>query len=137
MVSIDGSSIDVADTAENDKELGRHIGSRGKKRSAFLKLRFALLIEIGPYATTSEMDLARQVIESLKEGMLCLADRYYFGYDLWQTASQTKAQLLWRVEANLIQSKSLRSFLRMVPTWRQSTICLRTESIREAVYRYG
>ena len=114
VVSIDGSSIDVADTAENDKEFGRHIGSRGKKRSAFPKLRFASLIENGtriffamafcPYATTSEMDLAWQVIESLKEGMLCLADRYYFGYDLWQTASQTKAHLLWRVEANLIQS---------------------------------
>ncbi|MBZ0184932.1 MAG: IS4 family transposase, partial [Candidatus Obscuribacterales bacterium] len=68
VVSIDGSSIDVADTAENDKEFGRHIGSRGKKRSAFPKLRLASLIEngtriffgmaFGPYATTGEMDLA-------------------------------------------------------------------------------
>ena len=112
LVSIDGSSVDVADTPDNDKEFGRQIGSRGKRKSAFPKLRFASLIEngtrvlfgmaFGPYATTSEMDLAWQVIESLKEGMLCLADRYYFGYDLWQAASLTKAHLLWRVKANLI-----------------------------------
>jgi hypothetical protein len=112
LVSIDGSSIDVADTKENEKEFGRHIGSRGKKRSAYPKLRFASLIEngtrvlfgmaIGPYATTSEMDLAWQVIKSLKKGMLCLADRYYFSYDLWQTAAQTQSELLWRVKSNLI-----------------------------------
>lgn len=112
LVSIDGSSIDVADTPENDKEFGRHIGSRGKKRSAFPKLRMASLIEngtrvlfgmaFGPYATTSEMDLAWQVIKSLTQGMLCLADRYYFSYELWQAAAQTNAQLLWRVKTNLI-----------------------------------
>lgn len=112
LVSIDGSSIDVADTAENDKEFGRQTGSRGKRKSAFPKLRMASLIEngtrvlfgmaVGPYATTSEMELAWEVIKSLQEGMLCLADRYYFSYGLWQAASQTKAQLLWRVKTNLI-----------------------------------
>jgi hypothetical protein len=56
----------------------------------------------GPYATTSEMDLAWQVIKSLTQGMLCLADRYYFSYELWQAAAQTNAQLLWRVKTNLI-----------------------------------
>jgi hypothetical protein len=112
LVSIDGSSVDVADTPENDKEFGRHISSRGKGKSAFPKLRLVSLIEngtrilfgmaFGPYATTSEMDLAWQVIKSLTEGMLCLADRYYFSFDLWQAASQTKAHLLWRVKTNLI-----------------------------------
>ena len=112
LVSIDGSSIDVADTPDNDKEFGRHIGSRGKKRSAFPKLRIASLIEngtrvlfgmaFGPYATTSEMDLAWQVIKSLREGMLCLADRYYFSYELWQATIETRAHLLWRVKTNLI-----------------------------------
>ena len=112
VVSMDGSSVDVADTPENDKEFGRHVRSRGKRKSAFPKLRFNALIEngtrvlfgmaIGPYATSSEMDLAWEVIKSLKEGMLCLADRYYFGFDFWQAASNTKAQLLWRVKTNLI-----------------------------------
>ena len=35
LVSIDGSSLDVADTPENDKEFGRHIGSRGKGKARF------------------------------------------------------------------------------------------------------
>jgi hypothetical protein len=35
VVSIDGSSIDVADTPENDKEFGRHIGSREKREARF------------------------------------------------------------------------------------------------------
>lgn len=112
LVSIDGSSMDVADTPENDLEFGRQISSRGRRKSAFPKLRFVSLIEngtrvlfgmvFGPYATTSEMDLAWQVIKSLKPGMLCLADRYYYSYELWKTASQTGAELFWRVKSNLI-----------------------------------
>lgn len=109
IVSLDGSDIDVADTPENDKTFGRQTGSRG--RSAFPKVRFASLIEngtrvlfgmkYGPYDTTSEMELAWQVIDSLTKEMLCLADRYYYGYDLWKAASQ-KSDLLWRVKKNLI-----------------------------------
>ena len=112
VVSIDGSSMDVADTPENDQEFGRQISSRGKRKSAFPKVRFVSLIENGsrvlfgmvwgPYATTSEMDLAWQAIKSLKAGMICLADRYYYGYELWKAASETGADLLWRTKSNLI-----------------------------------
>jgi len=33
--------------------------------------------------------------------MLCLADRYFFGYALWRKAAATGADLLWRVKSNL------------------------------------
>src|SRR5215213_7873404 len=33
--------------------------------------------------------------------MLCLADRSFFGYALWQAAVETGADLLWRVKGNL------------------------------------
>jgi hypothetical protein len=33
--------------------------------------------------------------------MLCLADRSFFGFDLWQQARATGADLLWRVKRNL------------------------------------
>ena len=33
--------------------------------------------------------------------MLCLADRQFFGYALWQEAAATGADLLWRVKKNL------------------------------------
>jgi hypothetical protein len=40
------------------------------------------------------------VVPALKKGMLCLADRFFPGYELWQKAAQTGAELLWRVRQN-------------------------------------
>lgn len=113
LVSFDGSTLDVADTPENDEEFGRDEGSRGP--SAFPKLRLVSLIESGTRVlfgavcgaygganAVSEMDLAWQVIGSLKKGMLCLADRYYLGYEFWKAASATGADLLWRVKSRHI-----------------------------------
>ena len=107
LVSLDGSSLDVADTEENEEAFGRPGASRGA--SAFPKLRFVALLEngthvlwaarMGPFAT-DELTLARGVVPALGKGMLCLADRFFPGYDLWQTAAKTGADLLWRVRQN-------------------------------------
>ena len=82
--------------------------SRGA--SAFPQLRFAALVEngthvlfgarLGPYAM-GETTLAREVLAALRPGMLCLADRQFFGYALWRLARDTGADLLWRVKHNL------------------------------------
>src|SRR6266568_2483045 len=48
-----------------------------------------------------EITLAHKVLPSLKKGMLCLADRNFFGFDLWKKARATGADLLWRVKKNL------------------------------------
>jgi hypothetical protein len=50
---------------------------------------------------TGEITLAKQVIGSLTKGMLCLADRNFFGFELWQQARSTGADLLWRVKKNV------------------------------------
>jgi len=110
LVSFDGSTVDIADTEENGEAFGYVEGSRG--RSAFPKLRFVSLIEIGTraifsirfggYAHRSEMDLAREIMPDLDNGMLCLADRYYTGFPLWKKATETGADLLWRAKNNLI-----------------------------------
>lgn len=110
LVTIDGSSFDVADTPANDKEFGRSRSDRGS--SAFPKIRLVSLIEngtrvlfgmeFGAFETTSEMDLARKVVQKLQKGMLCLADRYYFGYPLWKEACKNGSELLWRVKVNQI-----------------------------------
>jgi hypothetical protein len=107
LVSLDGSTLDVADTAENDDLFGRPGASRGS--SAFPKLRFVGLLENGthvlwatqmaPYAV-DEITLAQQVVPALQKGMLCLADRFFPGYQLWQAAAQTGADLLWRMRQN-------------------------------------
>ncbi len=108
LVSLDGSTLDVADTAENEKEFGRPAASRGA--SAYPQIRFVGLLENGTHVLcgaqmsgcrTDEIALAKQVIPRLQSGMLCLADRYYPGYQLWQQAQQTGADLLWRGRKNL------------------------------------
>lgn len=107
LVSLDGSTLDVADTAENEEAFGRPGASRGS--SAFPKLRFVGLLENGthvlwaaqmaPYAI-DEIALAQQVAPALQKGMLCLADRFFPSYRLWQAAAQTGAALLWRTRQN-------------------------------------
>jgi len=108
LVSLDGSTLDVADTAENDQAFGRPESGRGT--SAFPKLRFVALLECGTHVlwgarmgkySTGEVTLADSVVESLRPGMLCLADRLFFGYKLWHKAANTGAALLWRVKHGL------------------------------------
>lgn len=107
LVSLDGSTLDVADTGENEKAFGRPGASRGS--SAFPKIRFVALLENGTHVlwaahmskyATDELTLARKVIPSLRQGMLCLADRFFPSYKLWSAAAKTGADLLWRTRQN-------------------------------------
>jgi hypothetical protein len=108
LVSVDGSTLDTADEKENEKAFGRPSASRGK--SAFPQVRFVSLVENGTHVLfgtrmggvgTGEITLAKQVLSSLAKGMLCLADRNFFGFELWNQARSTGADLLWRVKKNL------------------------------------
>lgn len=109
LVSLDGSTLDVKDDPANAEMFGRPSSSRG--RSGYPKLRFVALAECGthvlfgasegPYSF-SEAHLAREVLPQLSRGMLCMADRYFYGFDLWQEAAATGADLLWRVKTNLV-----------------------------------
>ena len=58
---------------------------------------------------TGEATLAHKVIQSLPADALCLADRAYFSYSLWNEALATGAHLLWRVRDDLTLPK-LRRF---------------------------
>jgi hypothetical protein len=107
LMSLDGSTLDVADTAENDHAFGRPGASRGN--SAYPKIRFVALLENGTHLlcaaqmdkySTDELTLAENVVPALKEGMLCLADRFFPSYKLWQKAAKTGADLLWRTRKN-------------------------------------
>jgi hypothetical protein len=108
LVSIDGSTLDVADEERNREAFGYPGASRGA--SGFPQLRFVSLVEngthvlfsshMGPYAT-GEITLAKEVLAGLEKGMLCLADRNFLGYELWKQARATEADLLWRGKKNL------------------------------------
>jgi len=109
LVSLDGSTMAVADTRDNEEAFGRPGQSRGK--AAHPQIRFVSLVENGTHVLfgtrmdaydTGEITLARQVANELRRGMLCLADRNYFGFELWQQARANGAQLLWRAKKNLL-----------------------------------
>lgn len=109
LVSIDGSTLDVADSTANAATFGRPGASRGE--SGYPQMRFVSLVESGTHLLfgtaegsygTSEARLARDVIPHLTAEMLCLADRGFVGFELWKAAVETGAALLWRVRKNTI-----------------------------------
>lgn len=108
LVSLDGSTLDVADDKVNQDAFGRPAASRGS--SAYPQIRFVSLVENGTHVlfgsqmngyATGEITLAKAVIPRLQKGMLCLADRNFFGFALWKQARATGADLLWRVKKNM------------------------------------
>jgi len=108
LVSLDGSTLEVADTKENQTAFGRPGASRG--RSAYPQIRFVSLVENGTHVlfgtemggyATGEITLTKAALKRLQPGMLCLADRNFLGYQLWQQAQATGAQLLWRGKKHL------------------------------------
>ena len=102
LVAIDGTCLDVADTAANDEWFGRPGVNKGE-RSAFPQARLVAVAEcgthavfdaeIGPY-TTSENTLAADLIDRLEPGMVLLADRGFCGFPLSRSSSAA-SQLVW------------------------------------------
>lgn len=108
LISLDGTTFDIADQHANAAAFGRPGASRGG--SCFPQVRLVSLLECGthvlfgavsgPYSV-GESTLAKDVARSLRPEMLCLADRGYFSYALWEQAAATGADLLWRLRGNV------------------------------------
>jgi hypothetical protein len=108
VVSLDGSTLEIADTQANEKAFGRPGASRGA--AAYPLLRFVGLVENGTHVLfgvqmggykTGETTLARATVKHLQKDMLCLADREFLGYQLWNEARGRGAALVWRAKKNL------------------------------------
>jgi len=109
LMAFDGTCVEIADSVANAEFFGRPGSSRGD-RAAFPQARIVALAEcgthaiidarVGPY-TTSEVALSRELVTGLTPGMLVLADRGLYGFELWSQASATGADLLWRVKASV------------------------------------
>jgi hypothetical protein len=108
LVAIDGTCVDVADTPENDTFFGRPGVNKGEQ-AAFPQARLVGLVECGTHAifdveisacTTGEVALSRELVGRLRPGMLCLADRGFYGFKLWEAAEATGADLLWRMRSS-------------------------------------
>jgi hypothetical protein len=108
VVSLDGSTLEVADTKANEQAFGRPGASRGA--AAYPLLRFVGLVENGPHVLfgvklggykTGETTLAKEAIQHLQKDMLCLADREFLSYKLWNEARGRGAALVWRAKKHL------------------------------------
>lgn len=113
VVSLDGFILDVAETEENVKAFGRPGSSRGK--SAYPQVRVVGFLENGTHVFFgAEMDrcdvgettIARRILGKLRKNMLCLADRNFLCYPLWQQAVASGAKLVWRAKLQLVIPKT-------------------------------
>lgn len=109
VMAVDGTCLDVADEKVNSAYFGYPSASRGE--TAFPQMRVLSLIECGTHVVTaaemgpykrSEQEMAAAMFPvALKADMLLLADRNFYGFNLWQKAADTGCQLLWRVKSSL------------------------------------
>jgi hypothetical protein len=108
LVAIDGTCLDVADTAANEEFFSRPGVNKGEK-AAFPQARLVALAECATHAIfaaevgayrNGEATLAERLLEHLGADTLLLADRGFFSYALWRKASGTGADLLWRVRTD-------------------------------------
>jgi hypothetical protein len=56
---------------------------------------------LGPYRS-SEWELCQPLLQRLTQGMLCLADRGFNGFEQWRQAQASGAQLLWRCASHRV-----------------------------------
>lgn len=109
IVTLDGFTLDVAESDKNLAAFGRPGASRGQ--SAYPQTRVIGFVENGTHVLFgAEMDryevgettLARRILSRLRRNMLCLADRNFFCYPLWKQAVATHAALVWRARLDLV-----------------------------------
>ncbi|MGY4541854.1 hypothetical protein ACVWY0_001767 [Arthrobacter sp. UYNi723] len=110
LMSVDGTTLDLADTPANERAYGRP-GTKTEFKSAFPQARVLGLVECGTHAVTSavvsgchtsEHDMYPALLADLAKDMLAMADRRFFSYTAWKDSAATGAALLWRMKANSV-----------------------------------
>jgi hypothetical protein len=92
---------------------GKDDGQAEDPAAACPQLRLVTLVACGTRALldaaagplrgkgTGEQHLARQLLGSVRAGMLLIADRGFCSYQLWRAAAATGAHLLWRAKNDM------------------------------------
>ncbi len=107
--AVDGTTLLVPDTDENAAAFGKPGNDSGE--GALPQVRVLGLVECGSRAllgagfggtggskAASEQALFGDLLPALRPGLLVLADRNFLGFDLFEKAAATGADLLWRVK---------------------------------------
>ena len=111
VMSLDGTTLDVGDTAVNAAAFGRPASARGVNTTgAVPQIRLVGLLENGTHAITAaqlgaygthERVLAVDVLAGLTGEMLCLADRGFLSFDLWRTAGAPSPATRYRLVTSI------------------------------------
>ena len=108
VMAVDGVVLDTPDTPANLEEFTKK--PHGGGDSPFPQVRVVGLAECGTHAIVAaridswkvyERELLNRLLTDFGPGMLVLADRGFFSYDLWVAARNTEAELLWRLPATV------------------------------------
>ena len=109
-VAVDGTVVDVPDEPGNVGEFGRPAAKQGAK-AAYPQIRVVAMAECATHAmfavalsglADGEQTLLPRLYTRLHPGLLLLADRGFFSYDLWRQGLATGAQLCWRMKKNTV-----------------------------------
>ena len=104
LVGLSSGVVNIPNSAENLKDFMTP-NSNGEKTSP-AQMKFVSLVEHGSRlifaAKTApfyenETTIAEGVINSLRNGMLCMAEKSFFSLTLWQESLKTGASLLWEI----------------------------------------
>lgn len=105
--AIDGVTMDVPDTPENEVEFGRQAGSRGD--AAFPQMKGVGLIYTATHTfvdcvwgrhDASELDGAERLVHHLDSRHVVFLDRRYTKVDLWFSILDTGAHMVHRLSAS-------------------------------------
>lgn len=108
MVALDGTTLALQCTEENETEFGLHSSKEGP--AAFPLLRLVALVEVGTHVvlqpviglfTQAEVVLAQELLPVLSKDMLLIEDRGFVSYEWWARVASTGADILCRVKNNM------------------------------------
>ena len=124
VLGVDGSTLRVPDSPENDAHFGRPGTSRGGAGAAFAQLalvtlmvlRSHLLLDLafGPYRD-GELSLAQQLWPRLPQRSLLIMDREFATYENFQALSHPSQQRYWLTRAKKDHLGALRVIRKLGP----------------------
>lgn len=114
VMAIDGTTLPLEDVPELEHSFGGQTEGKGGKRVGPPQLRTVSLVECGTRAQidaeidtyeTGEVEMAARLARSARLDMLILADRNFFGADLFNAYVGAGADVVWRIRANVATRK--------------------------------
>jgi hypothetical protein len=112
LMGIDGTVLDIPDTAANADAFGRPTAGVKRGDGAFPQIRKVSLVELGTHVEVAfafqgvhsggEQDAVPALLDHLPPDSLLLEDRGFFSYPSWKSADGRGIRLLVRASATLI-----------------------------------